>query len=236
MNDLTGLDWSASQPTPSAKKIPPMNPVSYYPSLRPTPPLSGRSTPSSVQPSENGFKPPPYPNSRSNHTTPASDSFANLVAFSAPQSGSSLKNLSLQEQQKLLQEKREKEERLRKGQSDTGFGTRDKEFLDSLANGRATPDRIAAPPSYAGTDEYGGQKLSNAINKPFAAIGGAPRLHSLKNPENDEGDLLSAFSPLRSLKPLSGGGKVSSNTNGAQYIGTNSKNQGQPGINQSWAI
>lgn len=36
-----------------------------------------------------------------------------------------------------------------------------------------THNRIVSPPSYAGTDEYGGQKLSTAINKPFAAIEGA---------------------------------------------------------------
>lgn len=233
MDDLTGLDWTASQSALSTKKLSPMNPVSCYPSLRPTPPLSGRSTPSSIQPLENGFKHPPNPTSRSNNTTPANDSFANLVAFSAPQSRSSLKNLSLQEQQKLLQEKREQEGRTRKGHLDTEFGTRDREFLDSLGRGRATPDRVPAPPSYAGTDEYGGQKLSSAINKPFSVIGGTSSHHSLENFENDQGDLLSDFNSSRSLNPWRGGGKVPSNTSRGQYIKQPSKNQGEPGITHS---
>lgn len=185
MDDLSGLDWTASKPNPSNQKLPPMNPPSYYSSLRPTPPLSGRSTPSSLQNPSSGFNPPanpnPNPSSRSNGSTPANDSFAKLVAFNSPQStanAGSTKNLSLLEQQKALQEKRGKEEGSQKNSLNTSFGPQDGDFLESLGNDRVTPNRIAAPPSYAGTDEYGGQKLSNAINKPFASIGAGPRQHS----------------------------------------------------------
>lgn len=235
MEDLTGLDWTASQPVSSTQKPPPMNPVSYYPSLRPTPPLSGRSTPSSIKPSETGFKPPQNLSSRSNNATPAPDSFANLVAFSPPQStssGSSLKNLSLQEQQKLLQEKREKKEHLRKNQLGTGFGARDGEFLDNLGNGRVIPSRVAAPPSYTGTDEYGGQKLSSAINKPFAAIGEASHQQSLKN----YGSLLSAFNSASPLRPSSSGGILPPNIKSDRIKEKNGSKNGELGIIYSGPI
>lgn len=210
MDDLSGLDWTASKPNPSTQKLPPMNPPSYYSSLRPTPPLSGRSTPSSLQNPSNGFKPPPNPNpnssSRNNGSTPANDSFANLVAFNSPQSTvnvGSTKNLSLLEQQKALQEKRGKEESSQKNGLNTSFGPQDGDFLESLGNDRLAPNRIAAPPSYAGTDEFGGQKLSNAINKPFASIGGGPRQHS--ETSNSSLGLLSNVSDFQT-KETNGGG------------------------------
>lgn len=86
-----------------------------------------------------------------------------------------MKTLSLREQQEALLEKRRREGTLPEKSLDRTFGAhaQDGDFLESLGSGRVTPNRIASPPSYAGTDEYGGQKLSTAINKPFAAIEGA---------------------------------------------------------------
>lgn len=240
MDDLSGLDWTApnaSNPAPTIQnqKLPPMNPPSYYPSLRPTPPLSGRSTPSSIQNPSNGFKPPPNPNpnstSRSNNSTPVNDSFAKLVAFNAPQPTSNLgspKNLSLLEQQKALQEKREKERGVQNSHHNTGFGPQDKDFLDSLGNGRVTPNRITAPPSYAGTDEYGGQKLSNAINKPFASIGRPPRRQGDRLHDNSEKDLLSAFESSSSTKISSSSHGLSANVGGFQVIETNGSSHRKP--------
>lgn len=154
-----------------------MNPPSYNTSTRPAPSCSGRSTPSSLQNPAYGYKPPSSNVPRSNNNTPANDSFANLVSFTSHSTDSlqSLKTLSLREQQEALQEKRRREGTLAEKSLDRTFGAhaQDGDFLESLGSGRVTPNRIASPPSYAGTDEYGGQKLSTAINKPFAAIEGA---------------------------------------------------------------
>lgn len=209
-----------------------MNPPSYYSSLRPTPPLSGRSTPSSLQNPPNGFKPPPLPNpsSRSNTSTPANDSFAKLVAFSSPQSTSntgSLKNLSLLEQQKVLQEKREKDESSQKNSLNTSFGSQGGDFLDNLGNHTATPNRIAAPPSYAGTDEYGGQKLSTAINKPFASIEGGLQQHINRIHDNNENDLLSDFDSS-SVKISDSSRGVLPHVSGFRALETNGGNTQRP--------
>lgn len=153
-----------------------MNPPSYNTSTQPAPSFSGRSTPSSLQNSAYGFKPPSNDVSRSKNTTPANDSFANLVSFTPNSTDPlrSLKSLSLREQQKALQEKRIREGTVQESSLDRNFGAhaQDGDFLESLGSGRATPKRIASPPSYAGTDEYGGPKLSTTINKPFAGIEG----------------------------------------------------------------
>lgn len=225
MEDLTGLDWTVSHLTPKVQKPPPMNPISYYSSLRPTPPLSGRSTPSAAETSGYAFKPPPKPASRSNSSTPANDSFANLVTFNTPQSsanGSSLKNVSLHDQQKKILEKREREQTLRNKQLAPVFGHLDGDFLESLGSGRRTPNRITTPPTYTGTDEYGGQKLSSAINKPFISIGKASRHPDSKAYKNSEVDLLSVFdspSPAQKLNRLSTDKLSSSNGYGIDING-----------------
>lgn len=237
MDDLSGLEWTASNPTPATQKLPPMNPPSYYPNLRPTPPLSGRSTPSAILNPSNAFNPPPNPppnpisSSRSNSSTPVNDSFAKLVAFNAPQPtthAGSLKNLSLSEQQKALQEKREKKDGLQKKHPNTGFGPQDGDFLDSLGNGRVTPNRSAAPPSYAGTDEYGGPKLSNAINRPFASIGGGSQQQNDRTHDHDENDLLSAFESSSSVKSPNRSHRPSSTVSGVRATETNGGNHWKP--------
>ena len=183
MDDLAGLDWNTSASAPSSK-LPPMGSGNYYPSLRQTPPISGRSTPA-LQPSSTRLPRPP-----SKTATPANDSFANLLPFGTTNIA---KNIPLQEQQKLLQQRQEHEEQQRRQQLDAHFGALSSGSLGQLGNGRATPERIVSPPKYTGTDEYGGQKLSATINKPFAAIGGSTKTPlSRKSTKNDE-DLLAAF-------------------------------------------
>lgn len=211
MDDLTGLDWTASDPNTRPPKLPPMNPVSHYPSLRPTPPLSGRSTPSSIQ---NPFKPPVALVPRSNSSTPANDSFANLVAFNAPQAS---KNLSLEEQKRALEEKRAREQGQQKKQSDIKIGGHEGDFWNRLGNGSVTPNPTPAPPSYTGTDEYGGQKLSNTINKPFAALNGTPSEVNNRT-FNGDVDLLSVFDSLPVDKTNSLN-QISKNTRDAQVTG-----------------
>lgn len=190
MDDLTGIDWTASRQTTGTKPqyLPRENSASYYPSLRPTPPISGRSSP----------LPPQLSNRPSSATAltikgaaPSNDSFANLVPFRAPQSD---KTLSLQEQQKALQErKRAEEEQSREIGAGGNLGSQDGEFWDSLGDGRPRPNGAAAPPSYAGTDEYGGPKLSKAINKPFAGVEEASRNSRKGASRNRSVDLLLDF-------------------------------------------
>ena len=125
--------------------------------------------------------------SRSSGSTPANDSFANLVAFSGQQS---TKNLSLQEQQRKIQEERAKQEGEKRRQFDTIFGSRQAEPLDTFGDGRAIPNRIICPPTYTATSDYGGHKLSKIINKPFAGI---PTASTTKASVGDDSDLFSAF-------------------------------------------
>jgi len=187
MDDLVGLDWA----TPSSSSKPqPLKHGNYYPALRPTLPVSGRSTPALQSSLSSSTKPASTLNVLSKSSTPANDSFASLLPFNTIQS---TKNLSLQDQQRLLQKQREKEEQDRQKQFDTHFGSTTNASWSGSGTGRATPDRAVSAPKYTGTDEYGGQKLSAAINKPFAVISGTAAASSSKKPAEDLDDLLAAF-------------------------------------------
>lgn len=210
-----------------------MNPPSYNASARPAPSFSGRSTSSSLQNPAYGFKPPLNEISRSNNTTPANDSFANLVSFTPHSTDSlrSLKTLSLREQQNALQEKRRREGTLQEKSLDRTFGAhaQDGDFLESLGSGRVTPNRIASPPAYAGTDEYGGQKLSTAINKPFAAIEGA----TLQNDVKLHNSNISALDTSPQFDSLTGMGifpSSGSNDKSKGINGSNSRETGHPSV------
>ena len=183
MDDLISVEWTAPK-APSTTQQRPQASGNYYPTLRPTPPLSGRSTPSNVQqsqvPTNNG-------SARSGLSTPANDSFANLVSFNASQPN---KNLSLQEQQRLREEERQKQEAEKRKQFDARFGGTQTAAWDSLGGGRTTPNRITSPPTYTATEEYGGQRLSKIINKPFAGI---PTASASARMSVEDDDLLAAF-------------------------------------------
>ena len=125
--------------------------------------------------------------SRSNGSTPANDSFANLVAFKAQQS---TKNLSLQEQQKQLQEEKARQAAEKRRPFDERIGSVPASSWDTLGDGRTTPNRITSPPTYTATNDYGGQVLSKVINKPFAGIPAPP---PAKSSIDDDSDLFSAF-------------------------------------------
>ena len=187
MDDLSGVDWAQSK-APSASRQHPPGLGNYYVSLKPAPTLSGSSTPAFPPPAGFGQLSNNVP-SRSSGSTPANDSFANLVAFSGQ---SSTKNLTLQEQQKRLQEEKAKIEVEKRREFDTRFGSGSLQTAswDTLGDGRITPNRITSPPTYTATSEYGGQKLSKVINKPFAGIPAPPPARPFVN---DDGDLLSAF-------------------------------------------
>ena len=185
MDDLTGLDWNSSKQTSSQQT----SSANYYPTLRPTPPISGRSTP--AHPTTASSKPLVTGAPRSNNSTPVNDSFADLVSFNAPKS---TKNLSLQEQQDRLVEERARQQKKLGSGINTNLGNQDAVFWENLGSGRTTPNIVTSPPRYTATTEYGGQKLSETINKPFAGI---PNIASRKKQDaatNVEEDLLSGFS------------------------------------------
>ena len=181
MDDLISVEWTAPK-APLTNQQRPQASGNYYPTLRPTPPLSGRSTPLNVQQSQGSTN---NGSARSGPSPPANDSFANLVSFTASQPN---KNLSLQEQQRLREEERQKQEAEKRRQFDTLGGTQTTTW-DGFG-GRTTPNRVTSPPTYTATEEYGGQRLSKIINKPFARIptASAPAKTSL-----EDDDLLAAF-------------------------------------------
>ncbi|MCJ1310417.1 hypothetical protein MMC25_004081 [Agyrium rufum] len=191
MDDLSGLSWSSSSnPTKSTQPTQ----GNYYPSFRPTPPVSGRSTPLSVQNSgaANNLK----------ATSPASmkpassagDSFANLVSFSGSHAN---KNLSLQEIQKQLQE-----QKIRQFGGGSVVGTKntssslavgDASQWDQLEARSAGPNSRTISPLVSGVNGNASSKLSNTIDKPFAAIRQQGILQNSTKPPETEDDLLAAF-------------------------------------------
>ena len=184
MDDLSSVDWAPTKPSSAGRPHPPAS-GNYYATL--TPPVSGTSTPSVFPPNGGIGRLPNNVPSRSNGSTPANDSFANLVAFKAQQS---TKNLSLQEQQKRLQEEKARQAAEKRRQFDERFGSVPPSSWDTLGDGRTTPNRITPPPTYTATNEYGGQALSKVINKPFAGIPAPP---PAKSSTDDDSDLFSAF-------------------------------------------
>lgn len=120
MNDLTGLSWTDK---PAASRPPPPPPnysTSSHTALKPTPSTSGRASPLASK------LPATAPGRGS---TPANDSFANLVTFGGSKTA---QNLSLSEQQKKLAE--QKAQTVQKGQY---LG--DEEVWNRLGSGRSTP-------------------------------------------------------------------------------------------------
>ena len=197
MDDLTGLDWNSSKPTPRQKPTS----ANYYPTLRPTPPISGRSTPA-LTTNPNAPRPPAISAPRSNSSTPANDSFATLLSFNATQS---TKTLSLAEQQKRLEEQKLGQQQGLGKKTNTTFGEQDGAFLETLGSGRTTPNNVISPPKYTATAEYGGHKLSEAINRPFAHINTASSQTRNKSTVNGEDDLLSGFGESTSQKTKTAG-------------------------------
>lgn len=128
MDDLSGLSWTPdTRKTPLGSTPTTTTSGSNYSNfnIRATPPVSGRSTPYSTQPTQaSAFKPPSNPPSKT--ATPANDSFSNLVSFGSSNAALN-KNLSLLEQQKLLAAQRNQN-----AQSTAQYGAADSKFWDSL--------------------------------------------------------------------------------------------------------
>jgi hypothetical protein len=120
MDDLSGLEWSSHPPSNQTKTTSSRTAASY-PTLRPTPSpgLSSRSTPLSGLSSKPASKP----------STPANDSFSNLVSFGSTKN---VDNLSLQERQRQLQEQKRKEEAERQQKLNNQFQANHSRFWDGL--------------------------------------------------------------------------------------------------------
>lgn len=144
MDDLNGLDWSSGSKEPG--KPPPMSSSSLFSTMRSSP-ASGRSTPLSAAsiPASNP-KPPSKP------ATPANDSFANLVSFGAP--GANNSNLSLLEKQKLLQEKKAKQEAEKRNQFEAQYGGQNAQFWDNLDQAPKQPAARSATSTPAADDDF----------------------------------------------------------------------------------
>ena len=160
MNDLSGLDWTA-KPGGGTKKAPVPNASYTFANLRPTPPLSGRTTPLHPASSNPASKP----------TTPANDSFANLVSFNSMVGN---KNLSLQERQRQLAEEKKKQT-LGKNSPFNGV---DEQIWESLGSGRSTP------------------VTANSITMPGSTVKGAVSSSAVDN----EDDFLAAFNRVEPSK------------------------------------
>ena len=180
MDDLSGLDWNVSSNNSSSIKPQPLNNANNFPSLRPTPPLSGRSTPSTLQPQISIGKPPATPGAPSKTSTPQNDSFASLLPFNAAQTS---KNLTLKEQQDLLQEQRKKQTLNDHKQWDTYFGG------STSAGTSAQPSRTASPSGIGHvTSRSSGQQ---APNREGNAV--RPSRLQASQSQQEEDDLLAAF-------------------------------------------
>ncbi|KAI2784560.1 hypothetical protein F4815DRAFT_127499 [Daldinia loculata] len=167
MDDLSGLNWSSTNPNKEANKSPPMNPMnppSFYSTLRPTPSPqpSGRTTPLSTQGS--GFAAPKPQTGK-----PATDSFSGLVSFGGAKSNA---NLSLRERQEQLEAQRrhKEEEDRRKLQSQYGGG----QFWDNFGQGSTPASRTISP----------------AIPSPSVGSGIGSQIGQKKD---DDDDLFAAF-------------------------------------------
>ena len=188
MDDLSGLDWSAPS-SQSTNKPPPLTNAGNYTAFRANPPLSGRSTPSVLQPQTVPGKHPGTPGASGKTGSPQNDSFANLLPFNSAQTS---KNLSLKEQQDLLQEQKRNRAVNEHKQWDAYFGS------GGSASVSAEPSRTASPSGFAigtpGTlqSQNSGQRLPSGLSDRLGSRSTSSRLQSTQN-QDDEEDILAAF-------------------------------------------
>jgi tetratricopeptide (TPR) repeat protein len=172
MDDLSGLSW-ASKPDSVKETRPYGLPSPAFVTLRPNPPGSERSSPSTNALS-NG---PPYAQA------PANDSFSNLVSFSSAPTN---KNLSLQEQQKKLLEKKAQQQAAKHKQVESHYNGGDEQFWNNLgSSGRTTPAAPGHPSVVSGTQS----PSQRGSDRNGTTNGGS----SQPNPDDEEADILAAF-------------------------------------------
>lgn len=178
MDDIAGLKWTS---TPANGQKPTNASANYsaFSTLRPTPPASGRASPLDASSSQ--------PQSKS--TTPANDSFANLVPF-AP---SSNKNVSLLEQQKRLAETKLRQQQTQTQVVKDQYSGGDEQFWKNLGSGRGTPvvdntKSVTTRSGISAISEGGDDDLFAAFNKPATAANDSVAPPVQKRPTIDEDD------------------------------------------------
>ncbi|KAK1783571.1 hypothetical protein QBC45DRAFT_365584 [Copromyces sp. CBS 386.78] len=195
MDDLSGLDWSASSGN-SSKPNPPKTTTpafSSFPAIRPTPSpfASGRSTPLSTQGSGTIA-----PKSNNNpFSKPAQDSFSNLgslVNFGSS-SAQNIAKLSLKEQQERLEAEKRRKEEERRQQLQAQYGG-----LDALGQlGSGSNSRTASPAAFG----FGAVPTSTSTPSPAISRVASPlnptTMNQLnmatKKPSDSDDDLFAAF-------------------------------------------
>ncbi|KMU74761.1 UBA domain -containing protein 7 [Coccidioides immitis RMSCC 3703] len=168
MDDLSGFKWTDNGNS-GPRRRPPMASNAHLPISRPTPPISGRSTPLSGLTMRSG--------SPSKPSAPPKDSFASLVSFGAGASG---KNISLAERQRQLAEQKALEEQKKRAQLEAQYGGSNEQFWDSLGQSGLS------------------KGLSSGLARPSSGVSGQPLPGgdlSRQGPggKDDEDDILAAF-------------------------------------------
>ncbi|KAK3402888.1 hypothetical protein B0T20DRAFT_428621 [Sordaria brevicollis] len=209
MDDLSGLDWSASSNSSFKPTNPPKTTTtpafSSFPAIRPTPSpfASGRSTPAlSSQGSGTTIAPKPNNNNNNPFSKPAAtaqDSFSNLVNFGSSSSQNTAK-LSLKEQQERLEAERRRKEEERQRQLQAQYGGLD--ALGKLGSGSGSNSRTTSP--FAVGAGFGNAPSAMSIPSPPVISRGASPLSlnpttlnnigmSMKKPSESDDDLFAAF-------------------------------------------
>ena len=173
MDDLSGLDWNSSSSKPASKPQP-LYGGSNYSTQRPIPPLSGRSTPFSNQPTSGEI----IGAARTQTSTPVNDSFAGLISFTGPQSA---KITSLQEQQRTLQEQRPKQKLDIRKEFDAHFGEQTERFREPTDGSKSAPDWVgsAAHNPKGSTGVY--KSPRTAIGQPHRIVNGSSGAQFVSN-------------------------------------------------------
>lgn len=194
MDDLSGLDWSASSNSSKPKTTTTTPAFSSFPAIRPTPSpfASGRSTPISTQGSGTIA-----PKSNNNpFSKPAQDSFSNLgslVSFGSSSTQNTAK-LSLKEQQERLEAEKRRKEEERRQQLQAQYGG-----LDALGQlGSGSNSRTTSPAAFG----FGAMPTSTtSIPSPAISRVASPlnpttvnQLNTTtKKPSDSDDDLFAAF-------------------------------------------
>jgi len=146
MNDLAGLDWNSSTPTPPNPQRSQVQSQAQYSAFRaPSLPsiLRQQTTPLPLQNPATTSR--PNPRSISSAKAQGHDSFASLLGASASRTTSS--TLSLQERQKQLLAERNKQPLSTISASHVSYHATDAHFWEGLGSGRGTPVSTHVPPN-----------------------------------------------------------------------------------------
>ncbi|KIW90591.1 uncharacterized protein Z519_08374 [Cladophialophora bantiana CBS 173.52] len=192
MEDIAGLNWSSTPASrQTLKPAPATSNYSAFSTSKPTPPVSGRASPLNPISSQPPSKP----------STPANDSFANLVSFGP----ASHKNLSLLEQQKIQVEAKLQQQKDQTQRLNDQYAGGDDQFWNNLGSGRGTPAidnaRNQTPNKNNKELDDTDDDLFAAFNKPPAAkndpVAASVPKNAVNDHDNDDPFGLSQLPPRR---------------------------------------